>query len=44
MILPRRSNTRSVNRKSYENLVYGGAFDGLAITALNFLLKQKTAY
>jgi DNA polymerase-3 subunit alpha len=24
-----RSNTRSVNRKSYENLVYGGAFDEL---------------
>jgi len=27
----RRSNTRSVNRKSYENLVYGGAFDGFGL-------------
>ncbi|HEY9196343.1 MAG TPA: DNA polymerase III subunit alpha, partial [Mucilaginibacter sp.] len=35
----RRSNTRSVNRKSYENLVYGGAFDGFGVARSQFFAK-----
>jgi DNA polymerase-3 subunit alpha len=35
----RRSNTRSVNRKSYENLVYGGAFDEFGIRRAQFFAK-----
>ncbi|MEN0054932.1 MAG: DNA polymerase III subunit alpha [Mucilaginibacter sp.] len=35
----RRSNTRSVNRKSYENLVYGGAFDGFGVNRSQFFAK-----
>jgi DNA polymerase-3 subunit alpha len=35
----RRSNTRSVNRKSYENLVYGGAFDEFGINRSQFFAK-----
>ncbi|MFC0516229.1 DNA polymerase III subunit alpha [Mucilaginibacter angelicae] len=37
----RRSNTRSVNRKSYENLVYGGAFDGFGIARAQFFAKTE---
>ncbi len=37
----RRSNTRSVNRKSYENLVYGGAFDGFGIARSQFFAKTE---
>jgi DNA polymerase-3 subunit alpha len=37
----RRSNTRSVNRKSYENLVYGGAFDGLGLNRAQFFAKTE---
>jgi DNA polymerase-3 subunit alpha len=35
----RRSNTRSVNRKSYENLVYGGAFDEFGFNRAQFFAK-----
>ncbi|WP_184542623.1 DNA polymerase III subunit alpha [Mucilaginibacter sp. FT3.2] len=35
----RRSNTRSVNRKSYENLVYGGAFDEFGYKRSRFFAK-----
>jgi len=35
----RRSNTRSVNRKSYENLVYGGAFDEFGYNRAQFFAK-----
>lgn len=34
-----RSNTRSVNRKSYENLVYGGAFDEFGLNRAQFFAK-----
>jgi DNA polymerase-3 subunit alpha len=34
-----RSNTRSVNRKSYENLVYGGAFDEFGLNRSQFFAK-----
>jgi DNA polymerase-3 subunit alpha len=34
-----RSNTRSINRKSYENLVYGGAFDEFGINRAQFFAK-----
>src|SRR6201996_733026 len=37
----RRSNTRSVNRKSYENLVYGGAFDAMGINRAQFFAKTE---
>ncbi|WP_183566161.1 DNA polymerase III subunit alpha [Mucilaginibacter sp. SP1R1] len=37
----RRSNTRSVNRKSYENLVYGGAFDEFGICRAQFFAKTE---
>ncbi|AYL97083.1 DNA polymerase III subunit alpha [Mucilaginibacter celer] len=37
----RRSNTRSVNRKSYENLVYGGAFDGFGVHRAQFFAKTE---
>ncbi len=37
----RRSNTRSVNRKSYENLVYGGAFDGFNLNRAQFFAKTE---
>jgi DNA polymerase-3 subunit alpha len=37
----RRSNTRSVNRKSYENLVYGGAFDGMGLNRAQFFAKTE---
>ncbi|MCC8423934.1 DNA polymerase III subunit alpha [Mucilaginibacter sp. UR6-11] len=36
-----RSNTRSVNRKSYENLVYGGAFDEFGINRAQFFAKTE---
>ena len=36
-----RSNTRSVNRKSYENLVYGGAFDAMGINRAQFFAKTE---
>src|SRR5476649_1123927 len=36
-----RSNTRSVNRKSYENLVYGGAFDGMGLNRAQFFAKTE---
>ncbi|WP_121246067.1 DNA polymerase III subunit alpha [Mucilaginibacter phyllosphaerae] len=36
-----RSNTRSVNRKSYENLVYGGAFDGFGLNRAQFFAKTE---
>lgn len=38
----RRSNTRSVNRKSYENLVLGGAFDGFGLNRSQFFAKTET--
>jgi len=37
-----RSNTRSVNRKSYENLVYGGAFDEFGLNRSQFFAKTET--
>ncbi len=37
----RRSNTRSVNRKSYENLVYGGAFDEFGLNRAQFFAKTE---
>src|SRR6195952_1049481 len=36
-----RSNTRSVNRKSYENLVYGGAFDEFGLNRAQFFTKTE---
>ncbi|MDB5115086.1 MAG: polymerase subunit alpha, partial [Mucilaginibacter sp.] len=36
-----RSNTRSVNRKSYENLVYGGAFDEFGLKRAQFFAKTE---
>ncbi|RWY57399.1 DNA polymerase III subunit alpha [Mucilaginibacter gilvus] len=36
-----RSNTRSVNRKSYENLVYGGAFDEFKLKRAQFFAKTE---
>jgi DNA polymerase-3 subunit alpha len=36
-----RSNTRSVNRKSYENLVYGGAFDAMGLNRSQFFAKTE---
>src|ERR1700710_601972 len=36
-----RSNTRSVNRKSYENLVYGGAFDEFGLNRARFFAKTE---
>jgi DNA polymerase-3 subunit alpha len=36
-----RSNTRSVNRKSYENLVYGGAFDEFGLSRARFFAKTE---
>jgi DNA polymerase-3 subunit alpha len=36
-----RSNTRSVNRKSYENLVYGGAFDEFGYNRAQFFAKTE---
>ncbi|RYY36744.1 MAG: DNA polymerase III subunit alpha, partial [Sphingobacteriaceae bacterium] len=37
----RRSNVRSVNRKSYENLVYGGAFDAFGYARAQFFAKTE---
>jgi DNA polymerase-3 subunit alpha len=37
----RRSNTKSVNRKSYENLVYGGAFDEFGLNRAQFFAKTE---
>ncbi len=37
----RRSNTRSVNRKSYENLVYGGGFDEFGYNRAQFFAKTE---
>src|SRR3569833_1648737 len=37
-----RSNTRSVNRKAYENLVYGGAFDCFEQSRAQFFAKSET--
>jgi len=37
----RRSNTRSVNRKSYENLVYGGGFDEFGLNRAQFFAKTE---
>ena len=36
-----RSNTRSVNRKSYENLIYGGAFDAMGLNRAQFFAKTE---
>ncbi|MCD8741706.1 DNA polymerase III subunit alpha [Mucilaginibacter roseus] len=38
----RRSNVRSVNRKSYENLVYGGGFDAFGYNRAQFFAKTET--
>ena len=37
----RRSNVRSVNRKSYENLVYSGAFDEFKYNRAQFFAKTE---
>ncbi|MCC8408885.1 DNA polymerase III subunit alpha [Mucilaginibacter sp. UR6-1] len=37
----RRSNVRSVNRKSYENLVYGGGFDEFGYNRAQFFAKTE---
>jgi DNA polymerase III subunit alpha len=37
----RRSNVRSVNKKSYENLVYSGAFDNFKISRSQFFTKTE---
>ncbi|MBS1520055.1 MAG: DNA polymerase III subunit alpha [Bacteroidetes bacterium] len=37
----RRSNSRSVNKKSYENLVYSGAFDGFNLNRSQFFAKTE---
>jgi DNA polymerase-3 subunit alpha len=36
-----RSNTRSINRKSYENLVYSGAFDSYNLKRAQFFAKTE---
>lgn len=36
-----RSNVRAVNKKSYENLVYGGAFDEYGIKRAQFFAKTE---
>ena len=36
-----RSNTRSVNRKAYENLVYGGGFDEFGLNRAQFFAKTE---
>jgi DNA polymerase-3 subunit alpha len=36
-----RSNVRSVNKKSYENLVYGGAFDEYGLKRAQFFAKTE---
>jgi DNA polymerase-3 subunit alpha len=36
-----RSNVRTVNKKSYENLVYGGAFDEYGIKRAQFFAKTE---
>jgi DNA polymerase-3 subunit alpha len=36
-----RSNVRTVNKKSYENLVYGGAFDGFGLKRAQFFAKTE---
>lgn len=36
-----RSNVRTVNKKSYENLVYGGAFDGFGLKRAQFFTKSE---
>ena len=38
----RRSNTRSINRKAYENLVYGGAFDEFGYSRARFFAKSES--
>jgi len=38
-----RSNTRSVNRKSYENLVYGGGFDGFGLRRAQFFAATENS-
>ncbi len=37
-----RSNTRNVNRKAYENLVYGGAFDSFPFSRAQYFAKSET--
>ena len=37
----RRSNVRAVNKKSYENLVYGGAFDEFKLNRSQFFAKTE---
>ncbi len=37
----RRSNVRSVNKKSYENLVYSGAFDEFKLNRAQFFAKTE---
>jgi len=37
----RRSNARSVNKKSYENLVYSGAFDEFKLNRAQFFAKTE---
>src|SRR6202012_4086230 len=39
----RRSKTRSVNRKSYENLVYGGAFDGFGFRRSQYFMTTENS-
>lgn len=38
----RRSNVRSVNKKSYENLVYSGAFDEFKLNRAQFFAKTES--
>jgi len=38
-----RSNTRSVNRKAYENLVYGGAFDEFGHNRAQFFARTENS-
>ena len=38
-----RSNTRSVNRKAYENLVNGGAFDGFGHARAQFFARTENS-
>ncbi|QQL48251.1 DNA polymerase III subunit alpha [Mucilaginibacter ginkgonis] len=37
----KRTNTRNVNKKSYENLVYSGAFDGFNMKRAQFFAKTE---
>ena len=39
----RRSNVRAVNKKSYENLVYGGGFDGFGLKRAQFFATTENS-